>query len=128
MGRAELRGVFRALCTCKPREHLVVVLDSEYVYKGMMARSPKWRCHSWWTASGEVAHKDLWETILLEREVGGGVGGARQLRWVPSHLGGGGGGQGGGGGGITYQWYTNHDLVPVQVFGRLHKVRGISSP
>ena len=64
-------------------ERLVVVLDSEYVYKGITQRSEKWRRHGWRTSSGDVGHRDLWEHILWLRE---GVGNQLQLRWAPSHL------------------------------------------
>ena len=61
----------------------MVVLDSEYVFKGIMQWSDKWRRHNWRTSSGEVGHRDLWEHILWLRE---GAGDLLQLRWVPSHL------------------------------------------
>ena len=84
VGRGELRGVLHALLQRKPGERLVVVLDSLYVYKGIMEWSPKWRRHGWRTSSGEVGHRDLWEQILWERER---AGLALQIHWVPSHLG-----------------------------------------
>ena len=63
---------------------MVLVIDTEYVYKGITLWSPKWRRHNWCTPSGEVEHRDLWETILWERER---AGDEFQLHWVPSHLG-----------------------------------------
>ena len=84
VSRGELRGVLHAILQRRQGEQLVVVLDSEYVYKGIMEWSAKWRRHGWRTASGEVGHRDLWEQILWERER------AReelQVHWVPSHLG-----------------------------------------
>ena len=73
-----------ALAPWRPGERLAVVMDSEYVFKGIMEWSPKWRRHGWRTASGEVGHKDLWETILWERER---AGDELQIHWIPSHLG-----------------------------------------
>ena len=62
----ELRGVPHALLQCKPGEPLVVVLDSLYVYRGIVDWSPKWRCHGWRTLGGELGHRHLWEQILWE--------------------------------------------------------------
>ena len=67
----ELRGVLHALRTRRPDERMVIVLGSEYVFKGIMDWSPKWRRHGWRTSSGEVGHRDLWEMILDLREAGG---------------------------------------------------------
>ena len=63
---------------------MVVVLDSEYVDKGITEWSPKWRRHHWRTSGGEVGHKDLWEQIPSEREVAGEL---LRIYWVPSHSG-----------------------------------------
>ena len=50
---------------------MVVVLDSEYVYKGITEWSPKWHRHSWRVKSREVGHRDLWEAIFqLRRGLG----------------------------------------------------------
>ena len=68
----------------RPGERMVVVMDSEYVVKGIMEWSPKWRRHGWRASGGVVGHKDLWEQILWERER---VGEELQIYWVPSHLG-----------------------------------------
>ena len=73
VSRAELRGVLRVLQLLRPGERMVIVLDSEYVYKGIIDWSHKWRRHGWKTASGEVGHRDLWETILQLREKGVGI-------------------------------------------------------
>ena len=83
ISRGELRGVLRALQDRRPGERMVVVLDSEYVYKGVVEWSPKWRRHAWRCSTGEVGHRDLWEAILWLRES---AGGDVRLRWVPSHL------------------------------------------
>ena len=84
VSRGELRGVLHAILQRWQGERLIVVPDSEYVYKGIMEWLPKWRRHGWRAASGEVGHRDLWEEILWERERSGG---ALQVHWVPSHLG-----------------------------------------
>ena len=84
VSRGELQGVLHAILQRRPGEQLVVVLDSEYVYKGIMEWSAKWRRHGWRTASGEVGHRDLWEQILWERER---AGEELQVHSVPSHLG-----------------------------------------
>ena len=45
-------------------EKMVVILVSEYVYKGVVECSPKWRQHSWKASSVGVRHRDLWEHSL----------------------------------------------------------------
>ena len=47
VSRAELMGVLQALQLRRPGGRMVVVLDSEYVYKGITDWSPKWRRHGW---------------------------------------------------------------------------------
>ena len=84
VSRGELRGVIHAILQRRQGERLVVVLDSEYVYKDIMEWSAKWRRHGWRTASGEVGHRDLWEQILWERKT---AGEELHVHWVPSHLG-----------------------------------------
>ena len=84
VSRAELRGV---LCAVRGRqwgERMVVVLDSEYVYKGITQWSSKWQRHQWRVSGRDVEHKDLWIAVLAEREL---AGDRLQVRWVPSHLG-----------------------------------------
>ena len=63
---------------------MVVVLDSEYVYKGITQWSSKWQRHQWRVSGRDVEHKDLWIAVLAEREL---AGDRLQVRWVPSHLG-----------------------------------------
>ena len=63
---------------------MVVVLDSEYVYKGITQWSSKWQRHQWRVSGKDVEHKDLWIAVLAEREL---AGDRLQVRWVPSHLG-----------------------------------------
>ena len=84
VSRGELRGVLHAILQRRPGELLIVVLDSEYVYKGIMEWLPKWQRHGWRAAGVEVGHRDLWEQILWERER---VGDDLQVHLVPSHLG-----------------------------------------
>ena len=63
---------------------MIVVLDSEYVFKGITQWSSKWQRHQWRVSGREVEHKVLWMAVLAER----GLEGDRlQVRWVPSHLG-----------------------------------------
>ena len=62
---------------------MVVVLDSEYVFKGITELSIKWHRHSWRIKSKEIGHRDLWETIFsLRREAGSLV----QFVWTLSHM------------------------------------------
>ena len=84
VSRGEPRGVLHALLHRRSGERLLVVLDSEYVFRGITKWSVKWRRHDWRTASGEVGHRDPWEQILWERER---AGDQVQVRWIPSHPG-----------------------------------------
>ena len=59
--RGELRGVLHALQCRRAWGGMVVVLDSEYVYKGITEWFPKWHRHSRRVKSREVGHRDLWE-------------------------------------------------------------------
>ena len=60
-----------------------MVVDSEWVYKGVTEWGDVWRRHQWHTATGEVAHGDLWEPFLdLVRERGD----LFSIQWVPSHI------------------------------------------
>ena len=63
VSRGELRGVLYALQSRVRDERLVVVLGSEYVYKGIMEWSPKWRRHGWRVRNREVGHRDPWQLI-----------------------------------------------------------------
>ena len=63
---------------------MVVVLDSEYVYKGITQWSSKWQRHQWRVSGKDVEHKYPWIAVLAEREL---AGDRLQVRWVPSHLG-----------------------------------------
>ena len=80
---AELRGVLHAVRSRRWEERMIVVLDSEYVFKGIMQWSSKWERHQWRVSGREVEHKELWMAVLAEREL---AGDRLQVRWVPSHL------------------------------------------
>ena len=84
VSRAELRGVLHAVRSRRWEEHMIVVLDSEYVFKGITQWSSKWRRHQWRVSGREVEHKELWMAVLAEREL---AGDGLQVRWVLSHLG-----------------------------------------
>ena len=49
----------------------MVVLDLEFVDKGIMEWSAKWRCYGLRCSTREVGHRDLQEQILYLREMGG---------------------------------------------------------
>ena len=62
---------------------MVVVLDSDYVFKGITEWSSKWRRHGWRAKCKEIGHWDLWELIWdLRQQVGPQV----KVLWTPSHL------------------------------------------
>ena len=84
VSRAEMRGVLHAVRSRRWEERMVVVLDSEYVFKGITQWSSKWQRHQWRVSGREVEHKELWMAVLAEREL---AGDRLQVRWVPSHLG-----------------------------------------
>ena len=84
VSRAEIRGVLHAVRNRRWEERMVVVLDSEYVFKGITQWSSKWQRHQWSVSGREVEHKELWMEVLAEREL---AGDRLQVRWVPSHLG-----------------------------------------
>ena len=41
-----------------------MVVDSEWVYKGVAECGAVWRRHQWRTTTGDVRHGDLWEPFL----------------------------------------------------------------
>ena len=47
VSRGELRGGLHAILHRRLGEYMVVVMDSEYVFKGIMEWSPKWQQHGW---------------------------------------------------------------------------------
>ena len=78
-----MRGVLHAMLSRAVGERMVIVLDSECVFKGITIWTEKWKRHGWRTSTGEVGHRDLWEQIDLLRRMGREQ---LQVRWVPSHL------------------------------------------
>ena len=60
VSRAELRGVLHAVRSRRWEERMIVVLDSEYVFKGITQWSSKWQRHQWRVSGREVEHKELW--------------------------------------------------------------------
>ena len=56
MGRGELRGVLQALQARGAGEKMVVVLDSEYVYKGIIEWCSRWQHHGWRVKNRDVGH------------------------------------------------------------------------
>ena len=71
VSRGELRGVLHALLHRRKGERLLVVMDLEYIFKGITEWSVKWCRHLWRSASRKVRHRDFWEQILWERERAG---------------------------------------------------------
>ena len=80
ISRGELRGVLHAMLSRVEGERMVVVVDSEYIFKAITMWTEKWKRHGWRTSSGEVGHRDLWEHIDWLR---GEAGDKLQVRWVP---------------------------------------------
>ena len=79
---AELRRVLHALRHRRGAERLVVILDSEYVYKGITEWPIKWARHGWRVRGREIGHRDSWQDIWeLPKAAGSQV----QLIWTPSH-------------------------------------------
>ena len=72
LSRGELRDVLYALEGRRGGERMLVILDSEYMYKGITEWSVKWHRHRWWVKNREVGHRDLWEQIFPAM-AGGGV-------------------------------------------------------
>ena len=84
ISRGELRGLLHAMLSRAAGERMVVVVDSEDVFKAITVWTERWKRHGWRTSLGEVGHIDLWEHIDgLRGEAGDNL----QVRWVPSHLG-----------------------------------------
>ena len=71
VSRAELRGVLHAVRSRRWEERMIVVLDSEYVFKGITQWSSKWQRHQWRVSGREVEHKELWMAVPAERELAG---------------------------------------------------------
>ena len=84
MSCRELRGLLHAVLHRKTGERLIVILDSLYVYRGIVEWSPKWCRHGWHSSNGGVGHMDVWGQILWEGER---AGEDPHIYCVPSHLG-----------------------------------------
>ena len=56
--RGNCGGAIKALLQ-RGNAHLVVVLDSKYVYKKIVERLPRWWPYGWRNSSREVGHNDL---------------------------------------------------------------------
>ena len=70
VSRAELRGVLHALRRRRAGQHLVTVLDSEYVFKGIAEWSVKWERNGWRLRGKEIGRRDLWQEISRLRQAG----------------------------------------------------------
>ena len=62
--RAELRAILTALLNQLPCKTLHIVLDSGYIYKGLIEWAHTWQQPEWMGAAGPVGHRDLWELII----------------------------------------------------------------
>ena len=60
-----------------------MVVDSEWVYKGVTEWGDMWRRRQWRTATGHVAHTDSWEPFL---DLVGERGDLFSIQWVPLHI------------------------------------------
>jgi len=65
VSRAELRGVLRALTDKPPCKPLHIVLDFEYIYKGLVEWAERWESNGCIGSMGPVGHRDLWESTLV---------------------------------------------------------------
>ena len=84
ISRAELRAIVRVLADKEMAKPLHVVLDAQYIYKGITEWLPQWVSQGWLGASGPVGHRDLWEFIY---ETIRKLGHTPSFQWVPSHVG-----------------------------------------
>ena len=82
--RAELRAALRAVYHKCPGRPLLVVTDSELVYKGLTGKCNKWSRHKWVGSRGPLAHVDLWEDLWGQWQL---LGDSVDVLWVPSHVG-----------------------------------------
>ena len=83
VSRGELRGVLYALEQRRASEKMGVVLDSEYVYKGITEWPPKWQRHGRRVKSREIGRRDLGEAFYSFRQ---GAGALLLSVWTPSHM------------------------------------------
>ena len=63
--------MLHALLCRRAGEKMAVVIDSAYLYTGIMDSLPKGQRHVWHTSSREVGHRDLWDAIVWECERSG---------------------------------------------------------
>lgn len=64
---AELNGLFKILMTARAHEvkKVAIILDSEYVLKGITERYQRWSTNGWVTGQGEpISNVDLWQAIV----------------------------------------------------------------
>ena len=81
--RGELRAAFYALSRQPAGKPLHMVVDLEWVEKGVTEWGAVWRRHKWRTATGDVSHRDLWEPFLDLVQTRGDL---FPIQWVPSHV------------------------------------------
>jgi ribonuclease HI len=62
--RAELLAALHGLRTRDPQKVTVLVTDCEYLVNGYNIHLPKWQRHNWSTASGQIAHADIWKRLF----------------------------------------------------------------
>ena len=65
-------------------DKILIITDSEYLFKGVLGGAAKWRRHGWRVASGPAANSWLWAKVLALLEC------VRvDLKWLhnPSHVG-----------------------------------------
>ena len=63
---------------------MVIVTDSEYVYKGVSNRTHKWRKNRWLTPQSPVENTDLWVNLLVSLDM---CTATIEWLWSPSHAG-----------------------------------------
>ena len=78
---AELQGVLHELQHRRGAKHIIIILDSEYVYKGITELSIKWARHGGRARDREIGHTDLWRDIWELRKA---AGSQVKLIWTPS--------------------------------------------
>ena len=64
---SELYAVYYVLTNVIPileLDKIVIITDSEYVFKGVLGGAAKWRRHDWRGACGPVADSWLWAKVL----------------------------------------------------------------
>ena len=84
IGTAQLLAVLKALYEVTMYRKTCIMCDSEYVVNGCNGWAQKWCQNDWHTATGPVAHSDLWKTVLILLEL---YGPHVTVSHVPSHAG-----------------------------------------